>query len=116
MSHSTVTIPDKEETGHPYDHFPLQASQLENAHAQPLLQAEGTAALRPVQFRPIVISSFCFAAVHFPHGVAPIPLFFFALALGYLYQRTHRLLAPVVLHMCLNACSMLFLWLETRGG
>jgi membrane protease YdiL (CAAX protease family) len=65
---------------------------------------------------PIVISSACFALVHAAHGVAPYPLFLFALALGYLYQRTHRLIAPVVLHACLNACSLLFLFLQTRGA
>ena len=63
-------------------------------------------------FLPIALSSLLFAAVHYGHGVAPIPLFFLALALGYLYQRTHRLLAPIVLHASLNACSMIYLWLE----
>lgn len=57
---------------------------------------------------PVLVSSLVFAAVHgWPDCVA---LFFFALGLGYLYQRTHRLWPSVVLHMCLNAGTMLLLW------
>ncbi len=59
---------------------------------------------------PILISSACFAALHFGHGPDPIPIFLFALALGYLYQRTHRLLPSIVLHALLNATSLALLW------
>jgi len=41
----------------------------------------------------------------------PIPLFFFALVLGTLYYRTHRIVPSVVLHMSLNSVSMLIAWL-----
>lgn len=37
----------------------------------------------------------------------PIPLFFFALALGVLYYRTHRIVPIVVLHAALNGTSLL---------
>jgi membrane protease YdiL (CAAX protease family) len=42
----------------------------------------------------------------------PIPIFFFALALGFLYNRTHRAGPSIALHMALNASSlaMFFLW------
>ena len=53
----------------------------------------------------IVVTSILFASMHIGHGAAPVPLFFLALALGYLYQRTHRLLPSVTVHFCLNACS-----------
>jgi membrane protease YdiL (CAAX protease family) len=43
--------------------------------------------------------------------VAWVPLFFFALALGYLFQRTGSLIAPIVLHVSLNATTMLILYL-----
>jgi membrane protease YdiL (CAAX protease family) len=49
----------------------------------------------------------------------PIPLFFFALVLGFLYYRTHRLLPAIVLHMALNGASLLIVWLslsQTVGG
>lgn len=49
----------------------------------------------------------------------PIPLFFFALVLGFLYYRTHRLIPSIVLHMALNGASLLMVWLllsQTAGG
>jgi membrane protease YdiL (CAAX protease family) len=45
----------------------------------------------------------------------PLPLFFFALALGFLYCRTHRIVASIVLHMSLNATSLIALWLMMQG-
>ena len=64
----------------------------------------------------IVFSSATFALVHVGHGAAPIPLFFLALALGYLYQRTGRLLPSVIVHFCLNACSLGLLYLGLAAG
>ena len=49
----------------------------------------------------------------------PVPLFFFALVLGFLYYRTHRLLPSIVLHMALNGASLLMVWLllsQTAGS
>jgi membrane protease YdiL (CAAX protease family) len=47
-----------------------------------------------------------------PAYLAPDPaaLFFFALALGAIYYRTHRLLPVVVLHAALNGTSLLLAW------
>ncbi|MDA7980681.1 MAG: CPBP family intramembrane metalloprotease [Pirellulales bacterium] len=65
---------------------------------------------------PIVISSVFFATVHFNgDSPAPIPLFFFALGLGYLYRQTHRLWPCIVLHFCLNALSISVMWLVSRN-
>ena len=36
----------------------------------------------------------------------PVPLFFFALALGYLYFRTHRLMPAILLHLTFNATAI----------
>ncbi len=58
---------------------------------------------------PILISSFVFAALHLGNGLDPIPLFVLALGLGYLYQRTHRLLPCVVLHFLVNAFALAML-------
>jgi membrane protease YdiL (CAAX protease family) len=63
----------------------------------------------------VVFSSAIFALVHLGHGAAPIPLFFLALALGYLYQRTGRLLPSVTVHFCLNACSLAQVYLGLSG-
>lgn len=40
----------------------------------------------------------------------PITLFFFAVALGFLYCRTHRIVPAIVLHMTLNAVSLTMAW------
>jgi membrane protease YdiL (CAAX protease family) len=61
---------------------------------------------------PIVISSTVFAAMHVSAGPAPIPLFLLALVLGYLYQRTHRILPSIVMHATFNATSMIMLALH----
>ena len=42
----------------------------------------------------------------------PIPLFFLALTLGYLYRRTHRIAPCVFLHMAFNATSVLTFFLK----
>jgi membrane protease YdiL (CAAX protease family) len=63
---------------------------------------------------PIFISALVFALMHLQKEPSPDPitLFFFALALGYVYQRTHRLLPCVVMHVLLNAASMTMLGLS----
>jgi membrane protease YdiL (CAAX protease family) len=63
-------------------------------------------------FWPILLSAVIFAAMHASHGPDPIPLFVLAVGLGYLYQRTHRILPSLVVHALLNACSMIVLLLE----
>lgn len=65
----------------------------------------------PILVAPIFLSAMLFAVFHIGHGLAPIPLFLLALVLGFLYQRTHRILPCVVVHMCINGLSMLYVWL-----
>ena len=57
-------------------------------------------------FMAIVISSLVFAVLHASNWPAPVPLFFLALILGYLYSRTHRLLPCIVVHFLFNALSV----------
>jgi membrane protease YdiL (CAAX protease family) len=64
------------------------------------------------RYLPILASSLLFALMHMSHGPDWVPLFFLALALGYLYQQTHRLLPCITVHFLLNACSMTMLLLE----
>jgi hypothetical protein len=64
----------------------------------------------------IIVSSAIFAALHYSHGPDWIPLFFLALGLGYLYQRTHRLLPSLVVHSLLNSLSMWGLWVQVKSG
>lgn len=64
---------------------------------------------QPWDTAAIGITSLVFALLHLGQGWAPVPLFFLSLALGWLYQRTHRILPSVVVHVCLNGCSLLML-------
>lgn len=59
---------------------------------------------------PILVSAALFASAHVGHGTDPIPLFLLAVGLGYLYQRTHRVTPCIVVHLLVNALSMLQLW------
>src|SRR5262249_51163868 len=65
----------------------------------------------PLGSLPILASSLLFSLTHFGQGAAPIPLFVLALVLGFLYQRTHRLLPSSVVHFLLNASTMVLLFL-----
>lgn len=104
-----------------------QVERDDNPYASPTVASvvdEGEKASRdapahdgrgPVLPVPIVVSAAFFAAMHASHGPDPIALFFFALGLGYLYQRTHRILPCIVVHFLLNACSLGALTLEVYG-
>jgi membrane protease YdiL (CAAX protease family) len=75
----------------------------------------------PAAWLPIAISSIVFALMHYSHGPDWIPLTFLAAGMGYLYQRTHRLLPSLVVHVLVNCSSMLALWVQVfdsaaRGG
>jgi len=61
------------------------------------------------------VPSAVFAALHMNQWPAPIALFLFALVLGTLYRRTHRLAASLALHVCLNGMSLLMLFLLIRA-
>ena len=76
---------------------------------------EGTLDLNPSRSpssMPFIISALLFAVMHWGHGADPIPLFVLALGLGYLYQRTHRILPCVVLHFLVNAVALAMLALS----
>jgi membrane protease YdiL (CAAX protease family) len=65
---------------------------------------------------PIFVSSLLFAFAHFGYGPEPVPLFFLAIVLGYVYQRTHRILPSIMTHALFNAFAMFILWrLQLRG-
>jgi membrane protease YdiL (CAAX protease family) len=75
----------------------------------PTPPSRGMAGL-PYGWFPILVSSLIFAAAHFGHGVDPVAIFFLALILGYVYQRTHRIVPTIVTHMLFNSLAMLILW------
>ena len=49
--------------------------------------------------------------MHLGTGLDPIPLFFLGAILGYLYNKTHRLLPCIVVHMLFNGFSLACVWL-----
>ncbi len=59
---------------------------------------------------PIFISAAIFALMHLGQGPAPIPLFFLAIGLGYLYRQTHRATPSIVVHLLINSVSMAIFW------
>jgi membrane protease YdiL (CAAX protease family) len=61
---------------------------------------------------PIAISSLIFALLHYSHGPDWIPLILLAAGMGYLYQRTHRIVPSLVVHASLNSLSMWGLWVS----
>lgn len=63
----------------------------------------------------IPFSTVIFSLLHFSHGPAWIPLLIFGAALGWVYQRTHRLWPGIVAHMLLNATTMFGLWVQVFG-
>lgn len=65
---------------------------------------------------PIVLSSLLFALLHYSHGPDWIALFFLAMGLGYIFQRTHRILPCIVVHLLLNALSMTMVLLSMLFG
>jgi membrane protease YdiL (CAAX protease family) len=65
---------------------------------------------------PITVSSAAFGLAHFGYGPEPIPLFLLALVLGFLYQRTHRIIPSIVAHGLFNMFSMIILWRTVYHG
>ena len=59
---------------------------------------------------PIMLSALLFSLMHLGQGSAPIPLFFLAVVLGYIYQQTHRIWPSLTTHILLNSTSLLLLW------
>jgi membrane protease YdiL (CAAX protease family) len=71
--------------------------------------------VRPPPSWPVVGSATLFAAMHLGHGFDPIPLFFLALGLGYVYRRTHRIVPCIVMHAAFNAFSLSMLGIDIPG-
>ncbi|MEM1303436.1 MAG: CPBP family glutamic-type intramembrane protease, partial [Planctomycetota bacterium] len=56
----------------------------------------------PHGWAPVLVSALGFALVHLGAGPDPVPLLLFGVVIGFLYQRTHRLLACVACHLVFN--------------
>jgi membrane protease YdiL (CAAX protease family) len=68
----------------------------------------------PQAWLPIFLSASIFALLHLSHGPDWVPLLLLAAGMGYLYQRTHRLLPSLVVHCLLNSYSLWGLWIQVH--
>ncbi len=55
---------------------------------------------------PILISGVMFGLAHLGQGTAPIALTFLGCGLGYIYQRTHRVLPCIIIHFLVNLLAL----------
>jgi len=63
---------------------------------------------------PVLVLQYALTRIELSQHFAadPIPLFFFALALGAIYYRTHRIVPAIVTHMAFNATNLALAWLQ----
>ena len=90
---------------------------LQNDEADESLE-ESSAAAKPYveatsrDWLAIVISMTVFSLLHYSHGPAWIPLLLLGAAIGFVYQRTHRLWPGIIAHLLLNMTTILGLWVQ----
>ncbi|MEE9584144.1 MAG: type II CAAX endopeptidase family protein [Candidatus Brocadiales bacterium] len=66
--------------------------------------------------KAILITSFLFAMVHFNVYIF-LQIFILGLLLGYLYEKTNTLVAPITVHILHNSVSLcVLLWFKQAGG
>ena len=99
-----------------YGHVPESADAWDDAtvHDATVHDATVQAEQASATWWPLVASAVLFALLHASHGPDWVPLFFFAIGLGYLYRQTHRLLPCIVVHFLLNACSLVMFFFENH--
>jgi membrane protease YdiL (CAAX protease family) len=97
---------------------PQEAVYEQSSSANPFAPPQGYdrhTQSAPYDWLAIVFSTIVFSLLHYSHGPAWIPLLIFGAALGWVYQRTHRLWPGIVAHMLLNATTMFGLWVQVFG-
>jgi membrane protease YdiL (CAAX protease family) len=90
----------------------LEAEEDELTVEEPSPPYRGILPDLPHGWVPILISSTLFGLAHLGHGVSPVPLVLFGMILGYMYQRTHRIVPSMTAHALFNSYSMAMLWLS----
>jgi len=94
----------------PYASF---STSTDSPPAEPIkIESENESENTILWWLPIIASSALFGAVHIGQGLAPVALFVFSLALGYLYRQTGSIVPSIILHFLLNGFSMFWLTLE----
>jgi membrane protease YdiL (CAAX protease family) len=87
----------------------IPSSDMSNLPIESDPPARGSSGL-PYGWFPIVASATAFGVAHFGYGPEPVPLFLLGLVLGFLYQRTHRIIPGIVAHALFNLFTMIILW------
>jgi membrane protease YdiL (CAAX protease family) len=111
MPNAPVTSTEDETTTTSGKPFPSNTVSFEvsDSSIEPELRGRGIAGL-PYGWFPIIASAVAFGLAHLGYGPEPVPLFLLGLVLGYLYQRTHRILPGIVTHALFNLFTMIILW------
>jgi membrane protease YdiL (CAAX protease family) len=90
----------------------LEPENVELTTEEPPSPPRGILPDLPHGWVPILISSTLFGLAHLGHGVSPVPLVLFGMILGYMYQRTHRIVPSITAHALFNSYTMTMLWLS----
>ncbi|EMI47206.1 CPBP family intramembrane glutamic endopeptidase [Rhodopirellula sp. SWK7] len=94
------------ELGNPYAPPPMATETLPVQPADIASDFATRSDWTPTAIWPIVVASILFAVMHWGQGLAPIPLFFLSMGLGYLYRQTGSLVPSIVVHFVLNGFTM----------
>lgn len=62
----------------------------------------------PADWQPVVATALLWAVIHADAWPAPIPLFFLGIALGWAFQQTGSLFAPIGMHATFNGISTIW--------
>jgi membrane protease YdiL (CAAX protease family) len=109
---SPVSLAEAEEPSDGDEPAPTEQPEAIDWGVDESLPHRGVLSDLPHGWVPILISSTLFGLAHLGHGVSPVPLVLFGMILGYLYQRTHRLVPSMTAHALFNSYSMAMLWLS----
>lgn len=109
---STLELPGDELLSETIPAEDTQAFDETNTITSPRLSPRGFLPDLPQGWLPVLVTGTIFGLAHLGHGVSPIPLVLFGIVLGYLYQRTHRLVPSITAHAVFNAYSMTMIWLS----
>ncbi|MFK7768234.1 MAG: lysostaphin resistance A-like protein [Mariniblastus sp.] len=96
------------------EHKNFEQRNSDNPYASPTNMGLNYSATVPSEgYWAIFVSAAIFGLAHLGQGPAPIPLFLFGLALGYIYHKTGSVFPCIVLHMLLNGFSMFWFTINT---
>ena len=115
---TTVEVPATASEASPLDGSVVPTNQVVEQLAPALPAPEpplrGIGGL-PYGWFPIIVSATAFGIAHIGYGPEPVPIFLLGLVLGYVYQRTHRIIPSMVTHALFNSFTMFILWLLVRS-